>query len=200
MGRPPDTDSAETRARIIDAARDCFAELGYEASTNKDLALRAGYTTGAMYHYFGSKQALYTAVFNQVQLYVYETFEAASQSADTFAGKIDAILDAAVQLNRLDPTLAQFLVTARIDMVRHPELGAGLAEPAARRDRFFTDVIDTGVRTGEVDPGDQEMLLDVISAILTGLVSYSSSDTDRHLRTVTGVKRLLDGKLLRPSR
>ena len=37
LGRPPDTDSADTRRRILDIARLAFAQRGYGAATNRNL-------------------------------------------------------------------------------------------------------------------------------------------------------------------
>ena len=54
--------AAATRLRLLDAARDCFAERGYAATTLRDIARRAELTQPLIHHYFGSKQALFEAV------------------------------------------------------------------------------------------------------------------------------------------
>ena len=46
-GRPPATDSADTRQAILEAARALFAERGYGAVTNKDVASAAGQLSNA---------------------------------------------------------------------------------------------------------------------------------------------------------
>jgi AcrR family transcriptional regulator len=61
VGRPPATDSAETRRRILAGARTCFGRYGYDKTTNKDIASAAGITAGAIYHYFPSKTQLFKA-------------------------------------------------------------------------------------------------------------------------------------------
>jgi len=53
--------AAETRAELIAAARRVFAEKGYEAASVADLAAAAGYTKGALYAHFDSKEALFLA-------------------------------------------------------------------------------------------------------------------------------------------
>jgi len=53
--------AAETRAELIAAARTVFAEKGYEAASVADLAAAAGYTKGALYAHFESKEALFLA-------------------------------------------------------------------------------------------------------------------------------------------
>ena len=48
----------ETRAKIIDAAREMFASDGVEAVTMRAIANRIEYTPTAIYHHFRDKQAL----------------------------------------------------------------------------------------------------------------------------------------------
>lgn len=52
----------ETRRRILAAALDMFAEQGYEATSTRLLAERAGVNLPAIPYYFGSKEGLYRAV------------------------------------------------------------------------------------------------------------------------------------------
>jgi AcrR family transcriptional regulator len=54
-GRPAGVDGAETRERILRAARSCFAAYGYAATTNRMIAERTGVTTAAIHHHFGRK-------------------------------------------------------------------------------------------------------------------------------------------------
>jgi AcrR family transcriptional regulator len=49
---------AETRQRILDAAREMFVERGYEATTMRAIAERIEYTPTAIYHHFLNKEAL----------------------------------------------------------------------------------------------------------------------------------------------
>ncbi len=48
----------ETRARILDAARELFVENGVEATTMRAIAARIEYTPTAIYHHFRDKDAL----------------------------------------------------------------------------------------------------------------------------------------------
>lgn len=47
-----------TRERILDAARELFAERGIEAVTMREIARRIDYTATAIYHHFADKNAL----------------------------------------------------------------------------------------------------------------------------------------------
>lgn len=52
----------EVRGRIEAAALECFARLGYEATTVARIAERAGVAAGNVYRYVASKEALFAAV------------------------------------------------------------------------------------------------------------------------------------------
>jgi AcrR family transcriptional regulator len=53
---------AENRAAILDAARAAFAELGYEASSIRDVIRRTGLASGTFYNYFPDKEAVLRAL------------------------------------------------------------------------------------------------------------------------------------------
>ena len=52
----------DRREQIIDAAMRVFAQKGFARATNRDVAREAGITTGLIYYYFESKEALLKAV------------------------------------------------------------------------------------------------------------------------------------------
>jgi len=57
---------ADTRRRlVVQAVRAAVAEGGLESASIRDIAARAGYTPGALYAYFPSKQALLAAVLRE---------------------------------------------------------------------------------------------------------------------------------------
>lgn len=50
------------RAGVLDAARAVFERLGIEGASIREIAKQAGYTPGAIYSYFDSKEAIYGAL------------------------------------------------------------------------------------------------------------------------------------------
>ncbi len=52
--------------RILDAARDCFCELGYQKTTINKIAQKAGVSNGLMYSFYSGKAALFDAVVRRV--------------------------------------------------------------------------------------------------------------------------------------
>lgn len=57
--RPGDVD---TRGEIVEAAREVFAERGYQGTTLREVAQRAGVDPALLHHYFGNKAGLFAAV------------------------------------------------------------------------------------------------------------------------------------------
>jgi len=63
MARRPRSEMiAETRAKLIDAARRAFGTFGYADASMDDLTAQVGLTRGALYHHFGGKPGLLAAV------------------------------------------------------------------------------------------------------------------------------------------
>ncbi|MFD5269061.1 TetR family transcriptional regulator [Streptomyces sp. NPDC058335] len=60
-GRPPRAESADTRDRILAAAREEFSERGYEKSTVRGIAKAAGVDAALVHHYFGTKEQVFAA-------------------------------------------------------------------------------------------------------------------------------------------
>src|SRR5437763_14975122 len=141
LGRPPATDSADTRRRVLAVAREAFAELGWEVTTNKHVAAKAGITSAALYHYFDSKLAMYLAVFADVEAFVDVRFEEAMASSDSFVGKFRSVLEAAYAMNAADPSLARFLGSTRVDIARHGELQAAIADHRRPGTQIIEDLV-----------------------------------------------------------
>ncbi|MBA8815333.1 AcrR family transcriptional regulator [Microbacterium halimionae] len=55
-----------TRQRLLDAAQQVFAESGFDAASVEDVCERAGFTRGAFYSNFESKEGLFLALVDRV--------------------------------------------------------------------------------------------------------------------------------------
>ena len=59
--------SEQTRGEILAAGRRAFGQLGYEAASIGVIAKAAGVTSGALYHHFADKPALFAAVAERIE-------------------------------------------------------------------------------------------------------------------------------------
>jgi len=63
---PTDPHTADSRDRILAAGLEVFADEGFVGTTTRAVAARAGVNLGLIQYYFGSKDALWRAVVDQV--------------------------------------------------------------------------------------------------------------------------------------
>lgn len=180
-GRPPASDSALTRQRILQAAQKVFAEYGYEAATFQAIAVEIGLTRPAINNYFNSKSALYDAVVCRVGNAVLDAIHTASD-APTLAGQILAFIKLAVRDGDADPSLARFLVQSAMDVGHLPTRGG---EAAALIERFVRAAVGAAVHRGEIT-----RIPDGLTDMLTGLVwgmAFQQARSDG-----AGMDRMLD--------
>jgi AcrR family transcriptional regulator len=59
--------SERSRTAILDAALELFSHRGYGATSMRDIAGKAGVSTGSVYHHFADKEAIFKALLDQFQ-------------------------------------------------------------------------------------------------------------------------------------
>ncbi|HWE34268.1 MAG TPA: TetR/AcrR family transcriptional regulator [Solirubrobacteraceae bacterium] len=108
-GEPPRSRMAErteeTRAALVAAARELFAERGYASVGTEEIVRTARLTRGALYHHFTGKEDLFRAVYEELEQEIVQRIAAgASGAADPLEGLrlgtklwLDACEDPAVQ-------------------------------------------------------------------------------------------------------
>ena len=190
--------SVTTRARIVSAARACFARDGYDRTTNKDIADAAGITTGAIYHYFDSKPELFAAVATETfELIRVEFVDALSHAEPNFVAQVSALWERAAALHERDRSLAPFAMVSPIETLRHREI-----PPPHRGDhaphQALEEVVAAARARGELaDDIDDGTVLDVLVAMTMGLAHFAAADEQgHHRRTSEAFRRVIDGTLV----
>ena len=74
---------AETRAKLVAAARHAFGTVGYAEASMDDFTAAAGLTRGALYHHFGDKKGLLEAVIAEIDAEMSERLCAVSARAES---------------------------------------------------------------------------------------------------------------------
>ena len=163
-GRPPASDSAVTRERILAAARRIFAESGYAAATFQAIAMEIGLTRPAINIYFPNKSALYGEVVNRAGNTVLEAVRAA-ESAPTLGEQVLEFIRVAFRGQDADPALAGFLVQSAME-ARQVDSGS---DPAMIIERFVGDAVAAAIERGELgSEADTDALTDTLTGVLWG--------------------------------
>ncbi|CAJ1587528.1 helix-turn-helix domain-containing protein [[Mycobacterium] wendilense] len=81
-----------TRSLLLDAAERVFSEKGFTAATLDDIAFAAGYTKGAIYKHFTTKEELFLAVSDRYWRRYFDNFaEVMASAASVGAHELDEI-------------------------------------------------------------------------------------------------------------
>jgi AcrR family transcriptional regulator len=173
-GRPPAAKAAETRERILLAAREVFSELGYDAATFQAIAIRADLTRPAINHYFSSKRVLYQEVVERTNAMVVTAGAERAQGAKTLVDRLQAYISAAVQADEKDRSAAAFLVTAVLESQRHPDLSQGQNDSLENSRIFVTWAVNEAIESGELTTRtDVKSLVEMLVAVLWGMGFYA---------------------------
>ncbi|MFI8633869.1 TetR/AcrR family transcriptional regulator [Microbacterium sp. NPDC077663] len=137
-----------TRARLLEAAHEVFAEVGLDAASVEAICERAGFTRGAFYSNFESKDELFLALIRQLSE---DKLDEVSVRVRRLSGT-DSPVDLVRQIadmslaERMEP---QLLSEVRTQALRDPRLAeAFLAWRAQMLGRIETIVRDVSERHG----------------------------------------------------
>jgi AcrR family transcriptional regulator len=90
-----------TRSLLIDAAEEVFGEKGFLAATLDDIARAAGYTKGAIYKHFSTKEDLFLAVSDRYWRRYFDNFtDVMADATQVGARELDEIAERWSQLSR----------------------------------------------------------------------------------------------------
>jgi len=200
IGRPKGASSETTSARVLAAARTCFARSGFAATTNKDIAEEAGVTPATIYLYFESKTALYHATVRDAFQELLPHYRAAA-SAPTLREAFRAVLTASAPLHERDPSLAAFFSALPIEMRRHKELEAVIREEGQEVVVLFAQLVETGVRNKEISRAQAPHVLGLFIACTIGLALFVTSIESKEFGGVLeAFGDLIGGTLFSPAK
>ena len=120
-----------TREELIAAAEGLFVVRGFHATSVDEIALEAGYTKGAIYSNFESKEDLFFAVYERRVDRVVADYERIIREVGPLAGSERMVSEAAQRRGRDDGWLAVFF-EFWAHVVRRPELRERFAKIHAR--------------------------------------------------------------------
>jgi AcrR family transcriptional regulator len=194
--RAPKQDrSRATRQRLLEAAVDCLAEVGWSGSTVAVVAERAGVSRGAAQHHFPTREDLFTAAVEHVSVQRHTELDARAAALPASGpGRNEAVVRMLVGLytTPLFRAALQLWVAVSTDDQLRPRVLE--LESRIGRETHRTAVALLGA--DESRPGVRETVqatLDMARGL--GLADILSDDSDRRERIVHQWARILDTQL-----
>jgi len=122
----------DTRRKIYEAALEMFREKGFEETTMRDIAAKAGVALGGTYYYFSSKDAIVLAFYREMQDRSTSMVTEALSGRKKLKERIRAVLDERLKL--LEPN-RKFCAA----LFRHAPDGGDPLSPFSQETRLIRD-------------------------------------------------------------
>jgi AcrR family transcriptional regulator len=183
---------AQTRASLVAAGRKLFGLEGFAATSVEDLAAEARVTTGALYHHFPTKTALFEMVFETIHQELLESSVNAGVGApdeiEFLSLALESFLDAV-----LDPCVARIIITdapAVLGLVRFTELDERYALAPT------VSALQAAISSGALRIEDPETLARLMFGALTRgamLIAGSSDPSSTRDAVARTIRAILAG-------
>ena len=151
----------QTRAKLLDAARQAFGSVGYAQTSMDELTASVGLTRGALYHHFGDKKGLLQAVVQQVDaeldVQLAEVFEQAASPWEGFKGRCRMFLEMALQVE-----VQRIMLRDAPSVLGSQYLQSSQSDCSASMAAMLQGLMDTRV----IQPTDPEALARLLSIFL----------------------------------
>src|SRR5919108_200084 len=205
---PQRAGSEATRQHLLETALALFRDRGFEETTIRDIAGRAGLSLGAAYYYFKSKEAIVGAYYDYVQQEHHARCREMFAAQDDLRGRLRAALHTKIDIVQEDRRLLRALFRYGGD----PEHSLSWFGPATREQRqlsidVFRDALAEERWPDDVRDAAPTLLWTLHMGILLYFL-YDDSPKQRRTRTLidaavdfaVDMKRVVTSPLLRPLR
>ncbi len=164
------------RRLILAAAADCFATKGFQDTRTADICAAAGMSSGNLFHYFPSKQAIFTAIFEQDGRDSALRLELSADADDPLAALLGFVSWMVGQ--SAYPHLAGLM----LEVIANAKRDADFATLLERNDRAthkgLVALLRRAAHAGQIDPAlDPETAANWIMVLIEGVFVRASADS-----------------------
>lgn len=140
----------ETVRRILDAAAEVFADVGFSGARVDEIARRAGVNKAMLYYHVGDKAALYSAVIVENQQRALTALHRAVEQETTPEGRLRAMIATASRVMTDLPTLPRIIL--REIAARRSEVPTPVLQGIGQIAHAVGDLVRDGQERGEFRP------------------------------------------------
>lgn len=187
---------AETRAKLIAAARKAFGAHGYAEASMDDLTAAVGLTRGALYHHFGGKQGLLEAVIEHIDAEMAERLSAIATAAPSrWEGLVQENIGY-IEL-ALEPDIQRIMLRDGPAVLGDPANWPSALACIASIRRNVEQLQADGVVRGDIDAEAAARMITGSSTDAALWIANSADPADTSRRVIPAFKAMLEGLLRR---
>ena len=185
-------EETNTEQAILKAAEELFLEQGFEQTTTKQIAQRAGCNQALLHYYYRTKDNLFVQIFEEKAKFIATHFLDINSTAQTLEERISQMVELHFELFRKNPRLVPFLlkevlsdpvrvapildkikqymvkIFGKIDEALHEEIEKGAARPVSTLNVILTLV-------------SLDMAPFIIAPVLQRVLDLTDEQLDEHL-------------------
>lgn len=158
------------RAQVLDAAAACFRRSGFHGARMADISKAAGMSTGHIYHYFESKEAIIAALVERDRNELHDILESFRAQSDFIAAMIDGVDEGLARVARPERSAIKMELLA--EAARNPKIAELLRQADCEaRCGFRSSLAAAQAARGNPNPCDLDAKVTLIGAMFNGLAA-----------------------------
>lgn len=196
MRRVDPTRYRDRRRNIMDAAAPLFAAQGLDGTSTAEIRRAADISSGALFHYFPSKRAIFVALLTDGEGDRSERIAAARAHDDPWTALLDLVEHLAAPA--ASPVAAGLVMEGLRQANRDPELAEALQADSTSELEALTHLVSRAAQEGQVEPvlgaeATATWIHTLIGALFLRAATETGFNAPAHLRELRLLLTLLAG-------
>jgi TetR/AcrR family transcriptional regulator len=159
----------EKQDAIINASLQAFGENGYKRASTDVIVRQAGISKGLLFHYFISKQGLYSFIYDySVRFMSLELTQMVKKDEDDFFELLKQMEQSKTRVMKNYPYMQQFLESIRFE--QHPDALEAIADKKDAMEQIYNGIYRQADMTKFQDKVDIKKVINMIQWALTGFM------------------------------
>ncbi len=183
--------------KLLAVAVEVFGRNGYVGTKIDDIAAAAGVSKGLVYHYFPSKEALFTTLVEEAASGTARLFQEALEQPGSAAERLRWLIAREVCGMSGDPQRFLVILQALISDAAPPQAREAVLGMVAHEEAAVVALITQGQRDGQVVPGDPHQLSLLLGSMVQGMAAAMATQA---LRPTLPTTESLVGLFILPDR
>jgi AcrR family transcriptional regulator len=159
-------EKVDKRTSILEAAEKLFSELGYEATSIRQIAKESGANMAMISYYFGSKEGVFLEIMTKRITDFQEQLNLISQAKQTGIEKLQKVVEGYAKRILSNPSFHK-MMHRELSLPHRPEMFSHIENAMAANQMVIEKIINDGIAEGNIRPVDVRMTILTLVATIS---------------------------------